>query len=104
MPHRVAVLVDSQHLPPKGKPYQAISPGATYYAAFSLGFSESPFQLSSMKFATTFTAIILAAMAYGVQAAPRPAEITNDMVDLVARGCSCRKVGNEWVCGGSTCP
>jgi len=56
-----------------------------------------------MKLTTTFTAIILAALAYGVQAAPSPAE-TSDMVDLIARGCSCKKIGGEWICTGSSCP
>ncbi|KAF9554391.1 hypothetical protein CPC08DRAFT_712915 [Agrocybe pediades] len=58
-----------------------------------------------MKFIATFTTIILAVMAYGVQAAPSPIEITNDtVVDLIARGCSCHKVGDDWICGGTTCP
>ncbi|CZT49983.1 uncharacterized protein RSE6_10894 [Rhynchosporium secalis] len=28
----------------------------------------------------------------------------NAMDELVKRGCSCHRVGSEYVCGGSTCP
>ncbi|PVH77008.1 hypothetical protein DL98DRAFT_591692 [Cadophora sp. DSE1049] len=47
-----------------------------------------------MKFSLTLALTFLSALAL---AAPSPAIVE-------ARGCSCHKVGDEYVCGGTTCP
>jgi len=55
----------------------------------------------TMKFSATILTLVLAALSYGAQAAPSPA---STLEELTARGCSCHKLGDEWICGGTTCP
>ncbi|KAL2063906.1 hypothetical protein VTL71DRAFT_4400 [Oculimacula yallundae] len=50
-----------------------------------------------MKFSLTQAVTFFSALTL---AAPAPVPVAG----IEARGCSCHKVGDEYVCGGSTCP
>ncbi|KAF8152378.1 hypothetical protein B0H34DRAFT_724939 [Crassisporium funariophilum] len=52
-----------------------------------------------MKFSTALFTVVIAALSYSVQAMPSPSN-----VELVERGCSCKKIGDEWICSGTSCP
>ncbi|KAF9001149.1 hypothetical protein BDQ17DRAFT_1358845 [Cyathus striatus] len=55
-----------------------------------------------MKFTVALVSAVLAVFFLGAQAMPNPVP-NPSLADLQARGCSCHKVGGEWLCSGTSC-
>ncbi|WYZ35738.1 hypothetical protein EsH8_X_000385 [Colletotrichum jinshuiense] len=52
-------------------------------------------KFSLLTFATVFVAL--------AAAAPAPEGAVLERAQLEARGCSCTKIADEWICRGTTC-